>query len=54
MSTPEERARETIDTKYAESGWIVESRGKLNLSVGFGVAIRELPIAWSISGVNHE
>lgn len=30
MTTPEERARETIDTKLAESGWIMQIRDRKN------------------------
>jgi len=41
MTTPEQRARETIDAKLAESGWMVQSRDEINLSAGPGVAIRE-------------
>ncbi len=41
MTTPEQRAREVIDTKLAESGWVVQSRDEINLSAGPGVAIRE-------------
>ena len=44
MTTPEERARETIDKKLAESGWVVQSREDINLSAGSGVAIREFPM----------
>ena len=45
MTTPEERARETIDQKLAESGWVVQSRDEINLSAALGVAIREFPMA---------
>jgi len=41
MTTPEERAREVIDRKLAESGWVVQDRPDTNLSAGPGVAIRE-------------
>jgi len=44
MTTPEERARENIDAKLAESGWIVQSRADTNLTAGPGVAIREFPM----------
>lgn len=39
MTAPEERARESIDAKLAESGWVVQSRDEINLSAGQGVAI---------------
>jgi len=44
MLTPEQRARETIDAKLAESGWVVQSRDEINLSAGPGIAIREFPM----------
>ena len=44
MSTPEERAREIIDAKLDESGWVVQSRDQINLSAGSGVIIREFPL----------
>ena len=39
--TPEERARQQIDTLLYQSGWIVQDRSQTNLSAGVGVAIRE-------------
>lgn len=45
MTTPEERARETIDKRLDESGWIVQSRDKVNVSAGPGVIVREFPLA---------
>ena len=44
MTTPEQRARATIDARLAESGWIVQSRDEINLSAGPGIAIREFPM----------
>jgi len=44
MTTPEERARETIDAKLAESGWIVQSRDEANVAAGPGVLIREFAL----------
>jgi len=38
MTTPEQRAREVIDRKLAESGWVVQSREEINLSAGPGGA----------------
>ena len=43
MTTPEELARQNIDNKLTESGWIVQNRDEINLSVGSGVIIREFP-----------
>jgi len=44
VTTPEERARQEIDKKLAESGWIVQSRGEGNVSAGPGVIVREFPL----------
>lgn len=41
--TPEEKARENIDKKLAQSGWIIQDMRQLNLYAGIGVAIREFP-----------
>ena len=38
---PEDRARETIDAQLAEAGWVVQSRDRMNLGAGLGVAVRE-------------
>lgn len=42
MTTPEEQAREVIDAKLSESGWVVQTHGRdVNLIAGPGVLIRE-------------
>ena len=41
--TPEQKAREAIDKKLTQAGWIVQDMKQLNLSVGVGVAVREFP-----------
>ena len=41
--TPEQKAREVIDNKLAQSGWVVQDRKQLNLLAGLGVAVRESP-----------
>lgn len=41
--TPEQKAREMIDKKLAQSGWIVQDMKQLNLLAGLGVAVREFP-----------
>ena len=43
--TPEQRAREVIDTMLAASGWTVQTKDKINLSASRGVAICELSFA---------
>src|ERR1700684_2622479 len=40
--TPEEKARQKIDAMLAASGWIVQTKEKINLSAARGVAICEL------------
>jgi Type III restriction enzyme, res subunit/Type I restriction enzyme R protein N terminus (HSDR_N) len=42
--TPEERARQTIDTLLEQAGWIVQSRRDANIDAGLGVAVREFPL----------
>lgn len=42
--TPEEQAREIIDAKLDQAGWVVQSRDELDLSAGPGIAIREFPL----------
>ena len=39
--TPEQQARDRIDKMLAAAGWVVQSKNKVNLSAGRGVAIRE-------------
>jgi len=38
---PEQSARQEIDARLADSGWLVQSRDEINLSAARGVAIRE-------------
>ena len=44
MSTPEERARQNIDSLLAAAGWRVQSRDALDLGAGLGVAVREFAL----------
>ncbi len=41
--TPEQKAREVIDRKLEQAGWIVQDMKQLNLFAGLGVAVREFP-----------
>jgi type I restriction enzyme R subunit len=41
--TPEARAREQIDHKLAQAGWLVQDLKLLNLGAATGVAVREYP-----------
>ncbi|MCI9141569.1 MAG: DEAD/DEAH box helicase family protein [Lachnospiraceae bacterium] len=41
--SPEQKAREIIDRKLAESGWVVQDFRQLNPEVSLGVAVREFP-----------
>ncbi|TXI95058.1 MAG: DEAD/DEAH box helicase [Aquabacterium sp.] len=41
--TPEAKARQLIDVKLAQAGWIIQDMKQLNLSAGVGVAVREYP-----------
>jgi type I restriction enzyme R subunit len=38
---PEQLARDRIDQQLEASGWVVQSKSKINLSAGIGVAVRE-------------
>src|SRR5438270_2805205 len=42
--TPEQKARLAIDAKLMDSGWIVQDREELDLTVGRGIAVREFPM----------
>lgn len=39
---PEQKARQRIDAMLEAAGWVVQSRGAINLYAGVGVAVREL------------
>jgi type I restriction enzyme R subunit len=39
--TPEQIARDKIDNMLIQAGWLVQSKDKVNLSAGIGVALRE-------------
>ena len=41
--TPETKARQQIDRKLEQAGWVVQDMSQLNLSAGPGVAVREYP-----------
>ncbi len=41
--TPEQKARQIIDKKLEQAGWIVQDMKRLNLFAGLGVAVREFP-----------
>ena len=41
--TPEQKAREVIDKKLGQAGWVVQDMKQLNLFAGLGVAVREFP-----------
>ena len=41
--TPEAKARQMIDKKLVEAGWIVQDMKQLNLTASLGVVVREFP-----------
>ena len=43
--TPEQQARQQIDTALADAGWVVQDRDEMNLAAGLGVAVREFRMA---------
>ena len=45
VMAPEEKARQEIDVQLAASGWVVQTKDRLNLSAARGVAVCELSFA---------
>jgi type I restriction enzyme R subunit len=41
--TPEIKARQLIDQKLEQAGWVIQDMKRLDLSAGIGVAVREYP-----------
>lgn len=41
--TPEAKARQQIDRKLEQAGWVIQNRKQINLGAGPGVAVREYP-----------
>ena len=41
--TPEAKARQQIDQKLEQAGWVIQDLKQLNLLAGVGVAVREYP-----------
>ena len=41
--TPEAKARQRIDHKLEQAGWLIQDMKQLNLAAGVGVAVREYP-----------
>ncbi|MFT7366095.1 MAG: type I restriction enzyme R subunit [Marinobacter psychrophilus] len=41
--TPETKARQQIDQKLENAGWVIQDMKQINLSAGFGVVVREYP-----------
>ena len=41
--SPEEKARQVIDARLVQAGWVVQDFRSLNLSAATGVAVREYP-----------
>ena len=41
--TPEQIAREAIDRRLNDAGWIIQDMNRINLSASPGVAVREFP-----------
>ena len=38
---PEQLARDKIDSELLRSGWLIQSKNKINLNAGIGIAVRE-------------
>ncbi len=39
--TPEQKARDRIDSLLTQAGWVIQPKNKINLNAGLGVAVRE-------------
>ena len=39
--TPEQAARDIIDKKLSQAGWVAQDKNKIDFSVGIGIAVRE-------------
>src|SRR4051812_14189072 len=42
--TPEQQARQRIDQRLEQAGWLVQDYRQMNISAGPGVAVREFPL----------
>jgi type I restriction enzyme R subunit len=42
---PEDKARSLIDRRLVACGWLIQSKGEMNLGAGLGVAVREFQTA---------
>ena len=49
--TPEQKAREAIDQRLIQSGWILQDMRQLNPMAAPGVAVREFPTSTGPVGV---
>ena len=41
--SPEEKARQIIDEKLRQAGWVIQDTKQMNISASLGVAVREFP-----------
>ena len=41
--TPEQKARESIDKRLLQAGWVLQDMAQLNPQASLGVAVREFP-----------
>lgn len=41
--SPETKARQVIDQKLEQAGWLIQDMKELNLAANAGVAVREYP-----------
>ncbi len=39
--TPEQKARDNIDSMLRECGWVVQGKKNIDFSAGLGIAVRE-------------
>jgi type I restriction enzyme R subunit len=47
--TPEQKARQQIDRKLEQCGWLVQDYADMDISAGRGVAVREFPLKTGVA-----
>ena len=51
--TPEQKARQEIDSALQSAGWMVQNVSDLHLGAGRGVAVREMPMAQGFGAADY-
>jgi len=51
--TPEQRAREQIETQLTAAGWLIQDSSHINLTAGPGIAIREFQLGRGFGAADY-